>query len=92
MARLLADSTVKLPEIWPLPPRIGSRMTGAEMTSSSSTIANGRPTFSCVTCANLRAPEVLNLNDTIGSLVFWSKPGCASVSSSPDTITRFSRR
>ena len=67
-------------------------MTGAEMTSSSSTIANGRPTFSWVTCANLRAPEVLNLKVTIGSLVRWSKLGCASVSSSPDTITRFSSR
>ena len=44
------------------------------------------------TWANLRAPEVLNLNETIGSLVRWSKPGCASVSSSPDTITRFSSR
>ena len=59
-------------------------MTGAEITSLSSTIANGRPTFSCVTWANLRAPEVLNLNETIGSLVRWSKPGCASVRSSPD--------
>ena len=28
------------------------------MTSSSSTIANGRPTFSWVTWANLRAPDV----------------------------------
>src|SRR5580698_2848400 len=29
IARLLADSTVKLPEIWPEPPVIGSRITGA---------------------------------------------------------------
>ena len=27
----LADWTVKLPEIWPVPPRIGSRICGAEM-------------------------------------------------------------
>ena len=69
MARSLADSTVKLPEIWPDPPRIGSRMTGAEITSLSSTMANGRPTFSCVTCANLRAPDELKRKVTIGSLV-----------------------
>ena len=35
--------TVKLPEIWPEPPRIGSRITGAEITSLSSTMANGLP-------------------------------------------------
>ena len=32
MARSLADSTVKLPLIWPEPPRIGSRICGAEIT------------------------------------------------------------
>ena len=46
MARSFADSTVKLPEIWPEPCRIGSRITGAEITSLSSTMANARPTFS----------------------------------------------
>ena len=50
MARSLALCTVKLPEICPEPPRIGSRITGAEITSLSSTMANGLPTFSCVTC------------------------------------------
>ena len=35
----------------------------------SSTMAKGLPTFSCVTCANLRAPDVLKRNETIGSLV-----------------------
>ncbi len=39
------------------------------MTSLSRMIANGRPTFSDVACANLRAPEVLNLKLTIGSPV-----------------------
>ena len=72
--------------------RIGSRITGAEITSLSSTMANGRPTFSCVACANLRAPEELKRKLTIGSLVRWSKPGCASVRSSPDTRMRFSIR
>ena len=37
---------MKLPEICPAPPMIGSRITGAEITSLSSTIAKGRPTFS----------------------------------------------
>ena len=41
----------------PEPPRIGSRITGAEITSLSSTMANGLPTFSCVTWAKLRAPR-----------------------------------
>ena len=57
IARSLALWTVKLPEIWPEPPRIGSRITGAEITSLSSTMAKGLPTFSCVACANLRAPR-----------------------------------
>src|SRR5262249_26161001 len=69
MARSLALSTVKLPDICPEPPRMGSRMTGADITWLSRTMANGLPTFSCVTWANLRAPDVLNRKDTIGSLV-----------------------
>ena len=89
MARSLALCTVKLPEICPEPPRIGSRITGAEITWLSSTMANGLPTFCCVVSANLRAPEVLKRKETIGSLVRWSKPGCASVRSAPDTITCF---
>ena len=36
---------------------IGSRITGAEITSLSSTIAKGCPTFSGVACANLREPD-----------------------------------
>ena len=36
---------------------IGSRITGAEITLLSSTIANGCPTFSVVACANLREPR-----------------------------------
>jgi hypothetical protein len=66
---LFALSTVKLPEIWPDPPRIGSRITGADITSLSSTMAKGRPTFSCVARPNLRAPVLLNLKLTIGSPV-----------------------
>jgi hypothetical protein len=32
MARLLADSTVNCPEIWPDPPVIGEMMRGADTT------------------------------------------------------------
>jgi len=39
--RSLAACTVKLPEICPEPPVIGSRITGAEITSLSSTMAKG---------------------------------------------------
>ena len=34
IARSLAACTLKLPEIWPEPPRIGSRITGAEITEA----------------------------------------------------------
>ena len=56
-------------------------MTGAEITLLSSTMANGLPTFCCVASANLRAPVELKRKLTIGSLVRWSKPGCASTRS-----------
>ena len=69
IARSLADWTVKLPEICPEPPRIGSRITGAEITLLSSTMANGLPTFAWVASANLRAPDELKRKLTIGSLV-----------------------
>ena len=92
IARSLADCTVKLPEICPAPPGIGSRMTGAEITLLSSTIANGLPTFCWVASANLRAPVELKRKLTIGSPLRWSKPGCASIRSPPETSTRFSMR
>ncbi len=40
-ARSVAEAAVKLPLIWPRPPVIGSRITGALITLSSSTMANG---------------------------------------------------
>ena len=46
MASWLAVSTVKLPEICALPPRIGSLMLGADSTLPSRMIANGLLTFS----------------------------------------------
>ncbi len=85
MASCVAVSTVKLPLIWPDPPRIGSRITGAEITLSSSTMANGRLTWSLVKLPNLRAPALLKRKVMMGSLVRWSKPGWASTSSSPRT-------
>jgi hypothetical protein len=56
IARSLASWVEKRPEIWPEPPRIGSLMRGAETTSLSSTMANGRPTFSWVSLPKRNAP------------------------------------
>ena len=62
---------VKLPEIWPEPPVIGSRMTGALSTLPSSTMAKGLPTLCAGDFARsgwrrrCRSGSV-----TIGSLVF----------------------
>ena len=86
MARSLADSTVKLPEIWPEPPRISERITGADSTLSSSTIANGRCRLSCVKRPKTRAPFWLKRKLITASLVRLSKPCCASTRSSPCTI------
>ena len=85
MASCVAVSGVKLPLIWPRPPRIGSRITGAEITLSSSTMANGLPTLSWVNLPNLRAPALLKPKSMIGSLVRELKAGLAVVSSSPRT-------
>ena len=84
-ARLFAVSTEKLPEIWPEPPRMGSRMTGAERTLLSRTMAKGAPTLSFVNRPNLRAPDWLKRKEMMGSFVRESKPGCASTRSSPET-------
>ena len=81
----MALSTVKLPEMMPEPPRIGWRMLGAEITLSSSTIANGLPTLSWVILPNLRAPALSNRKLTTGSLS-W-KLGCESVRLSPLSST-----
>ncbi len=85
-ARSLALCTVKLPSMMPAPPRIGSLMTGAEITLLSSTMAKGFPTFSRVASAKRRAPSESNLKLTTGE--FWLKVGWASVSVSPLTMTR----
>jgi len=49
------------------------------------TMANGRPTFSCVAVAKLRAPEALKRMADDRLLCAGRKPGCASVRSPPDT-------
>ena len=71
-ASWLALSTVKLPLICACPPRIGSLMLGADSTLLSRMMANGLPTFSCVTRPKRRAPAVLKVIDTTG-WPFWSK-------------------
>ena len=62
-------------------------MLGADSTLSSRMMANGLPTFSCVTRPKRRAPAVLNLIETTGR-PSWSKACLASTNWSPDTITR----
>ncbi len=85
-ARSCASCTVKPPLMMPDPPRIGSRITGAQITLLSSTMANGLPTFALVASAKRRAPTASKRNDTTGWLS-W-KLGWASTSVSPVTITR----
>ena len=68
------------------PPRIGSRMTGALITLSSSTMANGLPTFSRVTSPKRRAPTESNRKLTTGSPSL--ERAAARRSGSPPTMTR----
>lgn len=89
-ARSFALSTEKLPEIWPDPPVMGSRITGADSTLSSSTMAKGLPTLARVISAKRAAPTVSNRKLTSGSLVLGSKPTRASVRRSPASSTRSS--
>ena len=60
----------------PLPPGIGSRITGALITLLSSTMANGLPTLSRVASPNRLAPAASKRKLTTGSL--FLKVGCAS--------------
>ena len=85
-ARSLALWTVKLPLICAWPPRIASRMFGADSTFSSRTMAKGRPTFCWVTEPKRWAPWVSKRMLTTGSLLWLSKPAWASVRFSPDTM------
>ena len=74
----LASSVVKLPDIWPLPVKIGSRITGALKISLSRIIARGLPTLAFVAFANFEAPTESNLKLTTAVLFCLSKPGWAS--------------
>ncbi len=85
-ARSRASCVVKSPVMTPLPPRMGSRITGAEITLPSRTMANGLPTFSLVAWPKRRAPTVSKLNETTG-LPCWNV-GWASVRFSPETMMR----
>ena len=73
--------------ICPLPPRMGSRMTGALTTLPSSTIANGRLTLAWVVSPKRLAPAESKRKVTDGRPLS-SNEGCASTSRSPLTITR----
>ncbi len=88
IAKSFAVSTEKLPVMRPDPPKIGERITGADITLSSSTIANGLPTLALVTSPNFLPPAESNLKSTSGSPVCGSKPTLASTRRSPLTMTR----
>ena len=84
IARLLASSTLKPPDIWPLPVVIASLITGALTTLLSIIIANLRPILFFVAYANFLEPKLSNLKLTTELLFRLSNPGCASVKCSPD--------
>ena len=90
-ATSLASRVVMRPLICTRPPPISSRMTGAVMTSalpfSTSTIAIRLPTLSRVSSLKIRAPLPSRFMCTAGSLLRWSKPGCASLMRSPVRTT-----
>jgi hypothetical protein len=75
----------------PRPPVIACRITGAEITSSSSTMAKGAPTLAAVYSPKARAPVGLKRKVTTGCPVCWSKLGWLSVRSSPVTTGVCSR-
>ena len=87
-ARSLADWALKLPLIWPRPPVIGSRITGALITWLSSTMAKRWLTLARVTSAKRRAPTELKVKFTTQSPVCGLVPARASVRSPPSTSTR----
>ena len=93
MARSLACWTVKLPEIWPgtAEDRLADhrRRDHFVVEHDGERLADILPAWPRRICARR---DELKRKLTIGSLVRWSKPGCASVRSAPETSTRFSIR
>ena len=84
IARSLALSTVKLPLIWPEPPRIGSRIDRRRDHLVVEHDGEGPADIGfAVTSPNLRRRPVDRRKLTTGSLVCWSKAACASTRSSP---------
>ena len=92
-AVLLASAVVMRPEICTRPPPISERMTGAVTTSplpfSNSTMAMRLPMFSRVMSRKMREPLASSVRFTVGSCVWLSKPGWASVRFSPVRMTCF---
>ncbi len=92
-ATSFASVVLMRPEICTRPPGISLRITGAVMTSplpfSISRIAMRLPTLVRVSSRKMVAPGPSRRRCTAGSLVCWSKPGCASVRRSPVSSTCF---
>ena len=85
--RSLAVRTVKEPLICPWPPVMGSRITGALITLSSSTMAKGRPTLARVISAKRLVPVPSKVKFTTHSPVRESCPARALVRFLPSTAT-----
>jgi hypothetical protein len=87
----VASAVVMRPEICTRPPPISLRITGAVTTSplpfSNSRMAMRLPMFSRVTSRKMRAPLASSVRLTVGSCVWLSKPGWASVRLSPVRMT-----
>ncbi len=93
IARSLALCTVKLPEIWPEPP--GDRLADDRRRNHFVVEHDGKR-LADVLLGRLRefarTCGIETERDDRLAMVRWSKPGWASVSSPPDTTTRFSIR
>ena len=86
-AKSVADWNVKFPEIWPVPPNIGSLICGALIILLSKIIAKRLPTFLVVALPNFLEPTLSKVKLTTVSLFVLSKEGLALVKFSPLRIT-----
>ena len=76
-----------MPEIWPEPPVMGSRMTGASMILPSRMMAKSLPTLAVVTSPNSRAPTELREKLTTHWPLCGSVEAWALLRSAPSTAT-----
>ena len=82
-ARSVADWKVKLPLIWPLPPKIASLITGALIISPSKIMANLLPKLLVVIFPNFFAPTLSSVKFTTDWFNVFSNAGLAFSRLSP---------